>query len=42
MHSSTLDHLRLEERKSLVKRLLKVPEEDNEKFLYKLKDRFER
>ncbi|KAL0010567.1 hypothetical protein SO802_005675 [Lithocarpus litseifolius] len=42
MHSSTLDHLGLEERKSLVERLLKVPEEDNEKFLYKLKDRFER
>ncbi|KAM3699918.1 hypothetical protein ACJW31_05G061500 [Castanea mollissima] len=42
MHSSTLDHLRLEERKSLVERLVKVPEEDNEKFLYKIKDRFER
>uniref|UniRef100_A0A7N2R4L1 ABC transporter domain-containing protein n=1 Tax=Quercus lobata TaxID=97700 RepID=A0A7N2R4L1_QUELO len=42
MHSSTLDHLGLEERKSLVERLLKVPEEDSEKFLYKLKDRFER
>ncbi|KAM3747770.1 hypothetical protein ACB098_05G059600 [Castanea mollissima] len=31
-----------EERKSLVERLVKVPEEDNEKFLYKIKDRFER
>ncbi|KAK4590502.1 hypothetical protein RGQ29_020879 [Quercus rubra] len=35
-------HLGLKERRSLVERLVKVPEEDNEKFLYKLKDRLDR
>nr|POE66839.1 pleiotropic drug resistance protein 1 [Quercus suber] len=35
-------HLGLKERRSLVERLVKVPEEDHEKFLYKLKDRLDR
>ncbi|KAG2729209.1 hypothetical protein I3843_01G233500 [Carya illinoinensis] len=34
--------LGVEENKSLIERLLKVPEEDNEKFLQKLKDRIDR
>ncbi|XP_041014876.1 pleiotropic drug resistance protein 1-like [Juglans microcarpa x Juglans regia] len=34
--------LGVEEKKSLIERLLKVPEEDNEKFLLKLKDRLDR
>ncbi|KAK4590501.1 hypothetical protein RGQ29_020878 [Quercus rubra] len=35
-------HLGLKERRSLIERLVKVPEEDHEKFLYKLKDRLDR
>ncbi|KAE7997399.1 hypothetical protein FH972_002039 [Carpinus fangiana] len=35
-------HLGLKERKCLVERLVKVPEEDHEKFLLKLKDRVDR
>ncbi|XP_030973216.1 pleiotropic drug resistance protein 1-like [Quercus lobata] len=35
-------HLGLKERRSLIERLVKVSEEDHEKFLYKLKDRLER
>ncbi|KAG6718028.1 hypothetical protein I3842_04G130500 [Carya illinoinensis] len=34
--------LGVQEKKSLMERLLKVPEEDNEKFLQKLKDRLDR
>ena len=34
--------LGLQERKILIDRLLKVPEEDNEKFLFQLKNRIER
>uniref|UniRef100_A0A2N9EB47 ABC transporter domain-containing protein n=1 Tax=Fagus sylvatica TaxID=28930 RepID=A0A2N9EB47_FAGSY len=37
-----IHHLGIKERKSLIERLVKVPEEDHENFLYKLKDRFER
>ncbi|GLT77983.1 hypothetical protein SLA2020_495350 [Shorea laevis] len=37
-----VNHLGLNERKSLMERLVKVPEEDNEKFLFKLKDRLDR
>ncbi|XP_050286353.1 pleiotropic drug resistance protein 1-like isoform X2 [Quercus robur] len=35
-------HLGQKERRSLVERLMKVPEEDHEKFLYKFKDRLDR
>ncbi|KAM4100328.1 hypothetical protein ACB094_05G059900 [Castanea mollissima] len=35
-------HHGLREKGSLIERLVKVPEEDHEKFLYKLKDRLER
>ena len=35
-------HLGLKERRSLIERLVNVPEEDHEKFLYKLKDRLDR
>jgi len=34
--------LGFEDRKNLLERLVRVAEEDNEKFLYKLKDRIER
>ncbi|GLT54286.1 hypothetical protein SLA2020_274970 [Shorea laevis] len=37
-----VNNLGLQERKSLMERLVKVPEEDHEKFLFKLKDRLDR
>jgi hypothetical protein len=37
-----IENLGVQERKQLLERLVKVAEEDNEKFLWKLKDRVER
>jgi hypothetical protein len=37
-----IEKLGVQERKQLLERLVKVAEEDNEKFLWKLKDRVER
>ncbi|CAI0420438.1 unnamed protein product [Linum tenue] len=37
-----VDHLGFKQRKELVDRLVKVPQEDNEKFLLKLRDRIDR
>lgn len=37
-----IDSLGFQERKSLLERLVRVTEEDNEKFLLKLKDRIDR
>lgn len=37
-----VDNLGFQERKTLLERLVKVAEEDNEKFLFKLKNRIDR
>jgi hypothetical protein len=37
-----IEKLGLQERKDLLERLVRLPEEDNEKFLLKLKDRMDR